>query len=250
MMPKQKLFFHSDDGKIEIVYVNNTSMTYPCHTHVDNYMIGLVLDGVIRISHEKFDSSFVAGEIFVIPPNFAHSLCACNQAYSLLSVCLPVDVVYQLGINDLMKKMQDIFAEIIVHGVLVQAQADMLLDGIEVLYFYLSQLEITGDAGVVKVADFLRSMPEQSFPIQSLAKEVSISPYHLIRKFKQKYELTPHQFQIQNRIRKAQRLLQNSRDITKIALDTGFCDQSHFNHCFRKIVGMKPTEYIRAQRNL
>lgn len=54
------------------------------------------------------------------------------------------------------------------------------------------------------------------------------------------------QAQLQNRIRKAQRLLHQTDKITEVALDTGFCDQSHFIKQFKKIVRLTPSKYIIA----
>ena len=67
--------------------------------------------------------------------------------------------------------------------------------------------------------------------------------YHFIRSFKAEVGLTPHQFQIQNRIRKAQRLIHETNTITEVALTTGFCDQSHFIKQFEKYVGLPPLTY-------
>ena len=64
-----------------------------------------------------------------------------------------------------------------------------------------------------------------------------------IRSLKAEVGLTPHQFQIQNRIRKAQRLIREANTITKVALTTGFCDQSHFIKQFKKYVGLPPLAY-------
>ena len=77
-----------------------------------------------------------------------------------------------------------------------------------------------------------------------------ISQYHFIRSFKKQIGLTPHQFKMQNRIRKAQRLLRENKAITEVALIMGFCDQSHFNKWFKRIVGITPSQYIKAQHTL
>lgn len=92
--------------------------------------------------------------------------------------------------------------------------------------------------------------PENPFSIDEMAKSVCISPYHMIRKFKSSYGLTPHQFQMQSRIRKAQKLLESGKTITEVAYATGFCDQSHFDRCFRKIVGLIPSEYVQSVKKL
>ncbi len=61
--------------------------------------------------------------------------------------------------------------------------------------------------------------------------------------------LTPHKFQIQCRIRKAQKLLLNGENIVNVSVAVGFYDQSHFDKYFRKIVGMTPKDYIKSVSN-
>ena len=92
----------------------------------------------------------------------------------------------------------------------------------------------------------LLQTPENPFSLEQMAKHICISPYHMIRQFKTAVGLTPHQFQIQSRIRKAQKLLKTNKSVTEVALETGFCDQSHFNRYFKKIVGLTPKEYKKA----
>ena len=92
----------------------------------------------------------------------------------------------------------------------------------------------------------LEMYPERRYSIDDMAEAAFISKYNLIRTFKHEVGLTPHQFQIQNRIRKAQRLLGEASTIAEVALATGFCDQSHFIRHFEKIVGLTPTDYRQA----
>lgn len=85
--------------------------------------------------------------------------------------------------------------------------------------------------------------PETYLSIDDMANEICISSFHMIRQFKKDVGLTPHQFQIQCRIRKAQKMLLSNKTIAEVALDMGFFDQSHFVKCFKKIVGMTPASY-------
>lgn len=89
----------------------------------------------------------------------------------------------------------------------------------------------------------IRKAPEDKLAIEDMARSIGINPYHLIRQFRTVCGLTPHQFQIQCRVRKAQRLLENGKSVTEAAYDAGFCDQSHLDRCFRKVVGLTPNEY-------
>ena len=96
----------------------------------------------------------------------------------------------------------------------------------------------------------LERYPEKKLSIDEMAQSAYISKYHFIRSFKQVVGLTPHQFQIQNRIRKAQHMLNDIDSITEVALTTGFCDQSHFIKQFEKYVGLTPTVYKTSCRQL
>lgn len=102
---------------------------------------------------------------------------------------------------------------------------------------------------IKRLKQFLLDTPENVLLIEDMAQKIGLSPYHMIRKFKTACGLTPHQFQIQCRIRKAQKLLEEGNSVTEVAYATGFCDQSHFNRCFRKIVGLTPSEYKQSVKH-
>ena len=106
------------------------------------------------------------------------------------------------------------------------------------------------DAGIKILADKITSCPEQELPIETLAADIFVSKYYLIRKFKNSIGMTPHQFCIQNRIRKSQGLLDAERTVGEISAEMGFYDQSHFDKAFRKIVGISPSEYIHSKNIL
>lgn len=91
--------------------------------------------------------------------------------------------------------------------------------------------------------------PENVFLIEDMSKSIGISPYHMIRQFKAACGLTPHQFQIQCRVRKAQKLLEEGKSVIEVAYATGFCDQSHFDRCFRKVVGLTPNVYKQSVKD-
>lgn len=70
---------------------------------------------------------------------------------------------------------------------------------------------------------------EQPLPIAVLAAEVQLSSYHFARSFKATCGLTPHQFVLQQRMKRARKLMLESSDsIADIALRVGFGTASHF----------------------
>ena len=79
-----------------------------------------------------------------------------------------------------------------------------------------------------------------------MSQKVNISSYHMIRKFRSENGLTPHKFQMQCRIRKAQELLRDGYKVTDVAQMVGFCDQSHLDRVFKKQVGITPEQYTES----
>lgn len=107
---------------------------------------------------------------------------------------------------------------------------------------------IPADNDINRELDIIKNQiignPEIELSIAEMSQRVNISSYHLIRKFSSENGLTPHKFQMQCRIRKAQELLREGYKVIDVAQMVGFCDQSHLDRVFRKQVGISPEEYI------
>ena len=106
------------------------------------------------------------------------------------------------------------------------------------------------DTDIKILADRITSHPEFELPIETLAADIFVSKYYLIKKFKRSVGMTPHQFCIQNRTRKSQGLLDEEKTVSRIATEMGFYDQSHFDKAFQKIVGISPSEYIHSKKQI
>ena len=101
----------------------------------------------------------------------------------------------------------------------------------------------TADRDLQEIRAALLAQPENLYLIQEMAKDARISPYYMIRRFRKAFGLTPHQFQIQCRVRKAQKLLEEEKSISRVTYESGFSDQSHLDRCFRKLLGLTPVQY-------
>jgi AraC family transcriptional regulator len=81
-----------------------------------------------------------------------------------------------------------------------------------------------------------------------LAKVTNFSRCKFNRTFKASFGCTPGEYVRRMRIARAQNLMTLSQDpLHQIASECGFADRSHFNQCFRKIVGESPATW-RARR--
>lgn len=92
--------------------------------------------------------------------------------------------------------------------------------------------------------DLLCARFRERLSIREIAKCVSVHPVHLCRAFHRSYGLTIGEFVRELRMRWASKqvaLTQSS--LGTIAVEAGFCDQSHFNRTFHRFTGMAPGQY-------
>jgi AraC-like DNA-binding protein len=81
--------------------------------------------------------------------------------------------------------------------------------------------------------------------VAAVAREVGLSPFHLIRCFRALFGVTPHQLRTDARLERAQRLLGDGRSVTDACLAVGFSSPGSFSHLFGRRVGVAPSAYRR-----
>jgi AraC family transcriptional regulator len=80
--------------------------------------------------------------------------------------------------------------------------------------------------------------------LKALAASAGMSRYHFLRVFRRLTGMTPYQYLLSARMRRAAfELGSTRRPVLEIALDRGFGDLSTFNHRFRAAFGATPTQY-------
>jgi len=84
--------------------------------------------------------------------------------------------------------------------------------------------------------------------LKDLAASAGMSPHHFLRVFRRLTGMTPYQYLLSARMRRAALELGSTRrPVLEVALEAGFGDLSTFNHRFRAAFGLTPTQY-RASR--
>lgn len=84
-----------------------------------------------------------------------------------------------------------------------------------------------------------------AWPIARVARQVGLSPFHLIRCFRAVFGVTPHQLRTNERLERAQRLLGDGRSVTDACLAVGFSSPGSFSHLFARRIGVAPSAYRR-----
>ena len=101
----------------------------------------------------------------------------------------------------------------------------------------------------VDAARWLDAHAAEPVDLTGAASIVGLSPFHFLRVFASVLGVTPHQYLVRARLRRAARLLaDDNRSITDVALDAGFADLSNFVRTFHRAAGVSPGSFRRAAR--
>ncbi|MCY7295025.1 helix-turn-helix domain-containing protein [Alteromonas sp. a30] len=95
--------------------------------------------------------------------------------------------------------------------------------------------------------NFMMQQFNEKITIEHAAKKACVSPPHLSFLYRKHLGVSFKKLLLELRIEYSKRLLRNqpSMQITQISYETGFHDLSHFEKTFRKLVGIKPSQYRR-----
>jgi AraC family transcriptional regulator len=101
----------------------------------------------------------------------------------------------------------------------------------------------------VESALWLDAHAHENIDLQATADQAGLSAYHFLRLFARVVGVTPHQYLVRSRLRRAARLLaEDERSITDVALDSGFADLSNFVRSFHRAAGIAPRHFRHAAR--
>jgi AraC-like DNA-binding protein len=102
-----------------------------------------------------------------------------------------------------------------------------------------------------KVFEMIEGHYTEPLHLAQLAASVGLTPKYLCRFFKEATHRTPVDYIAYYRVEMAcYALAATERNVTEIALDTGFADLNYFIRCFKKYKGVTPGNYrkmLRAQ---
>jgi AraC-like DNA-binding protein len=98
-------------------------------------------------------------------------------------------------------------------------------------------------------AMFIDAHADEPIDLARAAREAGSSPFHFLRTFKSALGVTPHQYLVRARLRRAARLLAAGElAITDVALEVGFADLSNFVRTFGRAAGVSPRRFRRMAR--
>ncbi len=100
---------------------------------------------------------------------------------------------------------------------------------------------------VKALRQYIHSHFNMDMSLNKLSQFQFVSKYHLLRMFKKYYGLTPKQYLIDIRIKKAKEFLTNGSTVTETCFAVGFESLGSFSALFKRKTGQSPAQYQKEQ---
>ena len=96
-----------------------------------------------------------------------------------------------------------------------------------------------------KLRSHIRENLSGELSLFELASLVGLGPRYFSTLFRRAFGCTPHKYVMQQRLAEGARLLTTQgMEIAEVAVQVGFCSQSHFTAAFRQAYGVTPRRYL------
>lgn len=79
--------------------------------------------------------------------------------------------------------------------------------------------------------------------LTQISNALGFSPYHIIRICNQDFGLSANAYIVNKRVHRAKKMLGEGMDISQVAIEVGFYDQSHLTNIFKKVFAITPKAY-------
>lgn len=228
------------------------------------HLIHFVLYGKGKLHINEHIFHLTAGDVFLIPAGKVSyyeaskddpwcyawvSFLGINSQMYLYQLMTSTDNFYIIHGLDTIKYKQRIFDIISLQGGSTSQyfQANGILFQIMAMLFNDVNFQESswGKNSIVdEIKFYLNINYAEKIKLQDVAKSFGIHPNYLTRIFHEKYGISPKQYLIDLKLKKARRLLTTTElSISVIANSLGFDDQLAFTKIFKKAFTVSPSEY-------
>jgi AraC-like DNA-binding protein len=267
MREQVKFWREPQFGNLELLHARYITHAFSRHTH-DTYAIAVIEQGAEEFAYRGETHVTPAGDIAIINPGEVHTGHAADETGWTYRVLYPDPSILVQAACEASGRKQEIpyFPTPVIQD---QQVAQLLLRLHKALEGWNSKLEqdcrllwtlaqlITrhADSGcplqsvgkesqaVKRVRDYLDAQYTENVSLEHLATVANLSPFYLLRTFHKQVGLPPHGYLNQVRLVRAKSLLAQGCQISQVAQQTGFADQSHLTRHFKRMVGVTPGQY-------
>lgn len=269
-LEQTKFWIVPELNSLELLSATYISHGFPRHYH-DTYVVSIIVSGTEQFTCRSETHFAPTGSIVAINPGEVHTGSASNNQPWVFRAFYPSveqfeEINSQFGLR---KKTIPYFPSPVVFdkelGCELLRLHKILETSCEVLEKQTAFLMVM--AGLVKrqsadnptlkppghepraienAREYINSHFTENLPLNEIADAAGLNPFYLIRAFRKKIGLPPHEYLTLLRVRRAMKLLTSGMPIVDVALETGFVDQSHLTNRFKRIVGVTPKQFVQG----
>lgn len=254
-------------NNLELLRATYITHAFAPHIH-EGYAIGVIEGGAEQFKYRRSLHVAPRGSIVLINPGEMHTGEAATEHGWMYRMLYPDISLLQRAASEMAGKQQGIpfFPSPVVDDPQLATQLMQLHAALErspsalerdsrFLWVFAQLIARHADAHaslqpirgrqtwVQQARDYLEDHYAENVTLEQLASFVHVSPFHLLRVFRDAVGLPPHNYLTQVRVRRARQLLQASLRPAEVALAVGFTDQSHLTRHFKALVGVTPARY-------
>jgi len=251
-------------GTIELLKASFDKQRFSKHFH-EEFCFGVIDSGQLDFNYRGQKVSAHKGMINLCNPGEVHDGFT-NEGWSYKMFYVDVKLMQELSCN-ISGKINDIpfFKEGVIHDPFLANELkllhDMLFDKsvftiekeekfIEVVSLFIKKhadsfISIEKlyacQPNINTIKEHINNNLEYELLVSNLSQMANLSLYYFIRIFKKQVGLTPKEYVIQQRIKKAKELILQGLPSGQVAISCGFYDQSHMLKYFKIYTGFNPS---------
>jgi AraC-like DNA-binding protein len=262
-----KFWLDPELGNLEFLHATYVTHSFVPHTH-DGFAIGVVERGAETFTYRKGRHVAGEGRFVIINPGEPHTGQAVTPEGWTYRMLYPDASLLQAAASQLAGQARgtpffpnpvvaddELATQFLRTHAILEVSTSSLERQSRLLWMFTHLIARHADDrprpsdpleahySVACARDYLEAHYAEDVSLAQLAGIANLSPYHLLRQFRQVTGFTPHAYVTQVRVSRAKRMLLAGQSITQVALATGFTDQSHLTRRFKQIVGVTPGSY-------
>jgi len=248
-------------------YNGHYSHEFMEHAH-DDLTFVLVTGGAVSIVIDGCEQTVGPGELAVIGPQQIHAARPIwNEGWCMRSLQIlldssesnsgmvgqpvgleepiygPSDPLTQWFLNFHLEAEARSFEPVAEQGMYSHMQ-NMLEEGLSM--FRVEPCGNAGDEVISEIRMLLSDPDSDNFPIQDMANQFEMSEFTLIKKFRNRFGISPHRWRLQCRANEVSRRLRTGYSLADAATSCGFSDQAHMSRTFKRVFGVTPGTFSEA----
>jgi AraC-like DNA-binding protein len=250
---------------VEFLHASQVTHKYPLHMH-ENFSISVQLAGTEELVCNGSSHKARRGDLILINAEQVHSNKSIRSEYRLFKLWPEafrrmtgnpnIPHFPKVVVNDpfLFRALLELHIKLEEPGSALE-QESQFISTMALLLERQTEKQVNSDTKptakkedvkVRLVREYLRDHYAENVSLSQLTSLTNLSPFYLLRVFRNRAGFPPHEYQTQVRIAHARRLIRSGTPVSQAAIETGFFDQSHLTRNFKRIVGVTPRQYFRG----